>query len=120
MNAQHPEETRDAKHRNVDPFETESSWTRLSPGAVCGAIREAAGQVESAVFSLLPEPTSRHLINAQKEMIQAGVRVVEILHESTHRWSEEAIQKLDEKLQRAGTKLPNAPAVAAGSETPTH
>jgi len=85
-----------------DPFvEEASSWRCASAEAAFEAAREAGQQVEEAAMSLLPVEVTRHLVNAQQELVRAGVRIAALASTSADKFGKHAIDALEAKAARA-------------------
>lgn len=63
---------------------------RFSFKSVYAALDETNRQVEDAFLGAVPPEVTQHLINARKELLQAGQRAIEL-----------AIGRLDRKAERA-------------------
>jgi cob(I)alamin adenosyltransferase len=68
---------------------------------VCEATREAVQQVEDVAMSLVSPEVTRHLVNAQQELLRAGIRVASLASGSAEKWGQKAIDALESKAGRA-------------------
>lgn len=84
-----------------DPFEQAASWGCASTRSAFEAAREALEQAELAAMGLVPPEVTRHLVNAQQELIRAGMRVANVAGSSAERWGNRAIEVLESKAKKA-------------------
>lgn len=95
-----PEETKatsDSREPGADDFgggfeeeQARASGPRFSFKSVFEALWEAERQVEDAFMASVPPEVTQHLVNAQKELLQAGARINEM-----------AMEELDKRARRA-------------------
>jgi hypothetical protein len=85
----------------TDPFGRGSSWNCASTSAAVEAAREALQQAEEAAMSLVAPDVTRHLVNAQQELLRAGMRLAQLANQSAESLGEKAISALEAKAVRA-------------------
>jgi len=64
-------------------------------------MRDAEQQAEDAIYSVLPPDVTQHLMNSQKELLQASRRVGQILTEKATQCADRRMEELDRKAARA-------------------
>lgn len=87
--------------------DTHDERGRFSFESVCAALHETNRQVEDAVLGAVPPEVTQHLVNARKELLQAGQRAIDL-----------AMQRLDHKAQRAWDIHREREAARSGSAPP--
>ena len=82
---------------------------KFSFKSVYAALHETNRQVEDAVLGAVPPEVTQHLINARKELLQAGQRAIELAMGRLDRKAERAWDIHRERASHAAPPPPPAP-----------